>query len=34
MEKTYKQYYLGYLNAQKAWGGVQWDKHSSSGLND
>ena len=34
VEKTTKQYYLGYRISQKVWKGVWWDKHSSSGLHD
>ena len=34
MEKTPEQCYLGCPNLQRAWEGVQWDKHSNSGLDD
>jgi len=34
VEKTCEQCCLGYHNSQKDGGGVQWDKHSSEGLDN
>ena len=34
VEKTSKQYYLGYRNSQRAREGVWWDKYLSRGSND